>query len=42
MLELYQAEECPYSETVRKKLTHPGLSYIAHNPRLHGGKVRNE
>jgi glutathione S-transferase len=42
MLELYQAEDCPYSESVREKLTQLGLSYIIHNPRLHGGEVQNE
>jgi len=42
MLELYQAEGCPYSTTVREKLTELGLSYVAHNPRSHGGTVRNE
>jgi glutathione S-transferase len=42
MLELYQAEGCPYSETVREALTELGVSYTIHNPRLHGGEVRNE
>ena len=42
MLELYQAEGCPYSEKVRRKLTDLGVSYVAHNPRTHGGDVRNE
>lgn len=45
MLELYQAESCPYSENVRSKLTDLGLSYVAHNPRLpghEGGDVLNE
>ena len=42
MLELYQAEGCPYSQTVREALTDLGVSYVAHNPRLHGGEVRNE
>lgn len=41
MLKLYQAEDCPYSEKVRQKLTELGISYVAHNPRLHGGEVRN-
>ncbi|WP_135819932.1 glutathione S-transferase N-terminal domain-containing protein [Halostella litorea] len=36
MLELYQAEGCPHSETVREKLTDLGLSYVAHNPRRPG------
>lgn len=42
MLELYQAEDCPYSEKVRQKLTELGISYVVHNPRLHDGEVRNE
>lgn len=42
MLELYQAEGCPYSQKVRRTLTDIGVSYIVHNPRLHGGEVRNE
>ncbi|WP_101294425.1 glutathione S-transferase N-terminal domain-containing protein [Halegenticoccus soli] len=42
MLELYQAEGCPYSETVREKLTELGVSYVVHNPRTHDGDVLNE
>lgn len=42
MLELYQAEGCPYSQTVRETLTDLGVSYVVHNPRRHGGAVRNE
>ncbi|WP_226010368.1 glutathione S-transferase N-terminal domain-containing protein [Halomicrobium salinisoli] len=42
MLELYQAEGCPYSEKVREKMTELGVSYVAHNPRTHGGDVRDE
>ncbi|MFC6716429.1 glutathione S-transferase N-terminal domain-containing protein [Natrialbaceae archaeon GCM10025810] len=42
MLELYQAEGCPYSSTVREKLTDLGVSYVAHNPRRPEGDVRNE
>lgn len=42
MLELYQAEDCSYSEKVRQKLTELGISYVVHNPRLHDGEVRNE
>lgn len=42
MLELYQAEDCPYSQTVREALTDLGVSYVCHNPRRHGGEVRNE
>lgn len=45
MLELYQAEGCPYSQTVRETLTDLGLSYVAHNPRRpgdEGGDVLNE
>ncbi|MFC4357266.1 glutathione S-transferase N-terminal domain-containing protein [Halobium salinum] len=45
MLELYQAESCPHSADVREALTHLGLSYVVHNPRLpgdEGGDVLNE
>ncbi|SEV87412.1 glutathione S-transferase N-terminal domain-containing protein [Natrinema salifodinae] len=42
MLELYQAEGCPYSASVREKLTDLGVSYVIHNPRLASGEVRNE
>lgn len=42
MLELYQAEDCPHSQDVREKLTELGLSYVAHNPRLAEGEVKNE
>lgn len=44
MLELYQAEGCPHSESVREKLTDLGLSYVAHNPRRPGDdpEVLNE
>lgn len=45
MLELYQSEGCPYSETVRTRLSELGVSYVAHNPRLPGdagGDVTNE
>jgi glutathione S-transferase len=42
MLELYQAEDCPYSAKVREALTEHGVSFVAHNPRTHGGDVRNE
>lgn len=42
MLELYQAEGCPYSQKVRGALTELGVTYVTHNPRLHGGEVRNE
>lgn len=45
MLELYQAEGCPYCEKVRDTLTDLGLSYVAHNPRLPGeagGDVVNQ
>ena len=41
MLELYQAEGCPYSETVRETMTDLGLSYVIHNPRTHDGEQRN-
>lgn len=42
MLELYQAEGCPYSQKVRETLTDLGLSFVAHNPRTHDGDLRNE
>lgn len=42
MLELYQAEGCPYSETAREKLSELGVSYTIHNPRTHDGEVLNE
>jgi glutathione S-transferase len=45
MLELYQSEGCPYSGTVRERLSELGISYVAHNPRLPGdagGDVTNE
>ncbi|WP_339103449.1 glutathione S-transferase N-terminal domain-containing protein [Haloterrigena salinisoli] len=45
MLELYQAEGCPYCANVREKLTELGVSYVVHNPRLpgdEGGDVLNE
>jgi len=45
MLELYQAEGCPHSRTVRETLTDLGLSYVVHNPRRPadaGGEVLNE
>lgn len=42
MLELYQAEGCPYSEKARDKLTELGISYVTHNPRTHDGETRNE
>lgn len=45
MLELYQAEGCPYSATVRETMTDLGLSYVVHNPRRPGdagGDVLNE
>jgi len=38
VLELYQAEGCPYSARVRETLTDLGVSYVIHNPRLPGGK----
>ena len=38
MLELYQAEGCPYSKRVRETLTELGVSYVIHNPRLPGGQ----
>lgn len=42
MLELYQAEGCPYCATVREKLTEIGQSVVLHNPRTAHGDVRNE
>jgi glutathione S-transferase len=45
MLELYQSEGCPYSATVRAKLSELGVSYVVHNPRLpgeDGGDVTND
>ncbi|MDS0282657.1 glutathione S-transferase N-terminal domain-containing protein [Haloarcula onubensis] len=42
MLELYQAEGCPYSETARQKLSDLGVSYTIHNPRTHDGETLNE
>nr|WP_323192055.1 glutathione S-transferase N-terminal domain-containing protein [Halostella sp. PRR32] len=42
MLELYQAEGCGYSATVRETLTELGLSYVVHNPRSGAGETRNE
>lgn len=42
MLELYQAEDCPYSETVREKLMDLGVSYVTHNPRTADGTTRNQ
>lgn len=45
MLELYQAEGCPFSKKVRQKLTELGVSYVVHNPRLpgeEGGDVLNQ
>lgn len=45
MLELYQAEGCPYCQKVRDEMTHLGLSFVAHNPRFPGdigGDVTNE
>jgi len=41
VLELYQAEGCPYCHTVRETLTDLGLSAIVHNPRTAAGDVRN-
>lgn len=45
MLELYQAEGCPYCQKVRDRMTELGLSYVTHSPRLpgdEGGTVKNE
>lgn len=42
MLELYQADDCPYCEQVREKLMELGVSYINHTPRTAGNDVRNQ
>lgn len=42
MLEIYQAEDCPYSTKVREKLAELGVSYVIHNPRYADGDVRND
>ena len=42
MLELYQAEDCPYSEKARQKLSDLGVSYTIHNPRTPEGTTLNE
>lgn len=42
MLELYQAESCRYSKTVREALTDLGISYVIHNPRSASGETRNQ
>lgn len=44
MLELYQAEDCDYSQPAREVLSDNGVSYVAHNPKEPGddGEVRNE
>lgn len=42
MLELYQAEGCPYCTEVRETLTELGVSCVIHNPRTAGGEERNE
>lgn len=42
VLELYQAEGCPYSSEVRETLTELGLSCVIHNPRTADGEQRNE
>ena len=42
VLELYQAEDCPYSEKARRKLSELGVSYTIHNPRTHEGATLNE
>jgi glutathione S-transferase len=41
MLELYQAEGCPFCENAREKMTELGLSYVIHNPRSAEGEQRN-
>lgn len=42
MFELYQAEGCGYSKTVREALTELGVSYVIHNPRTASGETRND
>lgn len=43
MLELYQAEDCPYCAKVRTAMTERGVSYVIHNPRTATpSDVRNE
>ncbi|WP_135827832.1 glutathione S-transferase N-terminal domain-containing protein [Halorussus halobius] len=42
MLELYQAEDCPHSASVRETMQELGLSFVAHNPRTRDGEVRDE
>ncbi len=42
MLELFQAEDCGYSQKVRETLTDLGVSYVIHNPRTAAGETRNE
>ena len=42
MLELYQAEDCPYSAKVREAAQELGVTYVVHNPRSHDGEVKNE
>lgn len=42
MLELYQAEGCGYSASVRETLADLGVSYVIHNPRSAGGETRNQ
>lgn len=42
MLELYQAEDCPYCTEVREEMMDLGVTYVIHNPRTAGGDVRNE
>lgn len=42
MFELYQAEGCDYSASVREVLTDLGVSYVVHNPRSATGEVRNQ
>ena len=42
MLELYQAEDCPYCESVREKLMDRGVSYVIHNPRTVDRSTRNQ
>lgn len=42
MLELYQAEGCPYCTEVRESMTELGISCVVHNPRTATGELRND
>lgn len=42
MLEHYQAERCPSTQTVRAKQTHFGASHVTHNPLTAEREGRND